>query len=192
MKPALVLLVVLVLAGCGGSSAPTTAPRAARTTPAAPTGRPTDAEIRRALALPDRVPLRQTGAAPAADIGVVRAWLDALRQGRVARAARLFGLPARFQNFMTVLLIRTPAQAMAVTDSLPCGAKMTRAGGAAGFVVYEARLTRRPGGDCGAGVGGIVRGAVLVRGGRMLEWYRLPDRPSPRRGQRVIPEGPIV
>jgi predicted small lipoprotein YifL len=47
MKPVLVLLVVLVLAGCGGSSAPTTAPRAARTTPAAPTGRPTDAEIRR-------------------------------------------------------------------------------------------------------------------------------------------------
>jgi len=122
----------------------------------------------------------------------VRAWLDALSRGRVAEAARRFAVPSRFQNFTSLALIRTAGQAVAVTASLPCGAKLIKAGGARGFVVYEARLTKRPGGACGAGVGGVVRGAVLVRDGHMREWYRLPDRSSPRRGEAVIPQGPVV
>lgn len=195
------LAVPLVLAaglvgGCGGAA--TSAPRpsadgaAPARSPATRSGSPTDAQIRAALQLPARVPLRATGAAPAGQVRVVRAWLVELSSGEVARAARRFAVPSRFQNFTSVALIRSRRQALAVSDSLPCGARMTTAGGASGFVVYEARLTERPGGACGAGVGGVVRGAVRVRGGRMQEWYRLPDRSSPRRGEAVIPQGPVI
>jgi hypothetical protein len=180
------LLVCAALAGCGGGT------DAARTStvPTTPRTAAADARVREALHLPTRVPLRADGDAPEADVAVVRGWLEELSRGEVRRAARRFGLPARFQNLASVAIIETPAQALAVTDSLPCGAHMTTAGGAGGFVVYEARLTDRPGGACGKGVGGVVRGAVLVRDGRMIEWYRLPDR---SRGQGAdVPAGPVV
>jgi hypothetical protein len=189
MRRAATLVVLAILAGCGDDKQP------ARPVPAAPAParhRPTDAQVRDALRLPARVPLRPSGPARGEDVAVVRSWLVELSRGQVKRAAQRFALPARFQNFGAVAVIRTPLQALAITASLPCGARMTAAGGANGFVVYEARLIERPGGDCGAGVGGIVRGAVRVRDGRMTEWYRLPDRSRPRAGQRVTPDGPIV
>ena len=179
MRRAAAALLVL-LAGCGGGAAATktvtqTTPRAAP--PAVPNRRgPTDDEVRRALHLPDRVPLRAQHAATAEQVRVVRGWLDALRAGDVRAAARYFSLPARFQNFSNLAIMKTPRDAVAVNASLPCGAKFLRAGAAQGFVVYEARLTNRPGGACGAGVGNVVRGAILVRGGKMIEWYRLPDQ----------------
>lgn len=193
-RAAALLMVGALIAGCGSSSSSSPVKRPRRPPPglSAPSGAPSDAEVRGALGLPDRVPLRATGPAPAKQVRVVRAWLDDLRSGDVAAAARRFALPARFQNLDAVALIRTAAQAYAITSSLPCGAQMTTAGGAGGFVVYEARLTERPGASCGAGVGGVVRGAVLVRSGRMAEWYRLPDRSQPRRGQPATPSGPII
>ena len=180
-RAAAVLLACLPLAACGGGSAQ--APPAATTTvgqapPAttpAPPGSPDD-QIRRSLLLPPRVPLRATGPASAAEVRVIRGWLDALRAGHVRAAARYFSLPARFQNLSTVAVMATFAQAVAVNRSLPCGARFLRAGDAGGFVVYEARLTNRPGGACGSGVGSIVRGAILIRDGKMIEWYRLPDK----------------
>ncbi|MFL5844991.1 MAG: hypothetical protein ACJ762_09885 [Solirubrobacteraceae bacterium] len=178
------LLVCVVLAGCGGGDDDA----AVRSTPALPQSSAADDRVREALHLPGRVPLRAVGDAPEEDVAVVRGWLDELSRGEVQKAARRFGLPARFQNIASVALIKTPEQALAVTDSLPCGARMTEAGGAAGFVIYEARLTDRPGGDCGQGVGGVVRGAVLVRDGHMIEWYRLPDV---RHGQGTD-AGPVV
>jgi hypothetical protein len=189
------LLVCVLLAGCGGGDkverAAVDPPPTVTVDPGAQAP-PTDARVREALRLPDRVPLRPHGDAPEANVAVVRTWLEELSRGDVRKAARLFSLPARFQNFTTVALIRTPAQAVAVTSSLPCGAKMTTAGGARGFVVYEAELTDRPGGACGTGVGGVVRGAVLVRDGKMIEWYRLPDRSRTRAGDEVIGDGPVV
>jgi hypothetical protein len=175
-----------LLSGCGGgddasrpAAAATQQQRAAP--PPVPNRRPpTDDEVRRGLRLPDRVPLHARGAAPRAKAAVVRAWLDLLRRGRIRAAAGLFDIPARFQNLSTVAIIATPVQALAITRSLPCGARLLRVGGGThGFVVYEARLTDRPGGACGSGAGGIVRGAILVRGGRIVEWYRLPDEESP-------------
>ena len=180
------LLIVVPLSACGGCGP------AARTGATHRRAAPNDTAVRRALHLPDRVPLRATGSAPASQVRVVRGWLDELRRGQVARAARSFAVPSRFQNFGTVALIRSATEALVVTASLPCGARMTTVGGAAGFVVYEARLTDRPGGACGAGVGAVVRGAVLVRHGRMVEWYRLPDRSQPGRGAPAIPTGPAV
>jgi hypothetical protein len=189
MRLAAVLIACALLAGCGGGGEQraTTAATTATTDAA-----PRDADVRRALRLPDRVPLRATGDAAADDVDVVRSWFEELSAGEVPRAAARFGLPARFQNFDLVVVMETPAEALLVTDSLPCGARMTKAGGADGFVIYEARLVDRPGGGCGDGVGGVVRGAILVRDGRMTEWYRLPDRSRPRAGEAVIPDGPIV
>lgn len=193
MRRAVVLLVSAVIAGCGGGDERADQPaKESATTGNQELGSPSDARVREALRLPDRVPLRADGDAPEEDVQVVRSWLEELSAGEVERAATRFAIPARFQNFSSVAVIRTRAEALAVTDSLPCGAEMTEAGGADGFVVYEARLTERPGGACGAGTGGVVRGAVLVRDGRMVEWYRLPDRSRPRSGEQVIPDGPIV
>lgn len=180
------LLVLVLLAGCGGAGDRERTPTVA---PVAPSDARDDA-VRRALRLPPRVPLRADGQAPAADVAVVRDWLDELSRGETVRAAERFGLPARFQNGTTLAVIRTRAQAVAVTEALPCGARFLRAGAANGFVVYEARLVQRPGGDCGSGVGGTVRGAVLVRDGRMIEWYRLPDTGSAPRGDQ--PSGPVI
>lgn len=186
-------VVVVALAGCGGGEgAPRTptGPAAASTAPAAPPsasryrppGPAEDEEVRRSLRIPARVPLRPFGSAPPREAAVVRRWLAAITHGRVRRAAAMFALPARFQNFGTIARLRTRAQARAITAGLPCGAVFLRAGGgghARGFVVYDARLVERPGGSCGTGVGGIVRGAVRVRGGRIAEWYRLPDLQLP-------------
>lgn len=182
------LIPLVLVAGCGAAGR---TPTGARTRPAGPSSA-SDAQIRAALHLPARVPVRPTGSAPAAQVAVVRRWLDELRAGHVLAASRRFALPSRFQNFTDLALIRTAEQAYAVTRSLPCGARMTAAGGANGFVVYEAKLTDRPGGGCGAGIGSVVRGAVLVRDGKMIEWYRLPDRSRPRHGQHAIPNGPLV
>ena len=184
------VLALVALAGCGGGgdSAPPQTSTAGQappaTTPAKPRAQrpPTDAQIRRSLLLPPRVPLRAKGPATHAEVRVVRGWLDALRAGHVRAAARYFSLPARFQNFTAIAIMKTPAQAVAVNSSLPCGAKFLRAGDAQGFTVYEARLTERPGGACGSGVGSIVRGAILIRDGKMIEWYRLPDRSVAGRG----------
>src|SRR3954452_8590850 len=170
---------LLVFAGCGGSdrTAATTTARPASPLQSVPKQRPpTDDEIRRALLLPDRVPIRATHTASPAEVRVVRGWLDALRAGHIRAAAGYFSLPARFQNFTSIAIMKTPAQALAVNQSLPCGARFLRAGTAHGFLVYEARLTERPGGGCGTGVGNVVRGAILIRDGKMIEWYRLPDK----------------
>jgi hypothetical protein len=192
MRLAAASIACILLAGCGGGEQQRRATAASTTATATTATAPSDADVRQALRLPDRVPLRATGEATAADVDVVRSWFEDLSAGEVPRAASRFGLPARFQNFDLVVVMKTPAEALLVTDSLPCGAKMTKAGGADGFVVYEARLVDRPGGGCGDGVGGVVRGAILVRDGHMTEWYRLPDRSRPRSGEAVIPDGPIV
>lgn len=178
----------VLLAGCGGGSdEPAPKPPAAQVAPASPAPRstPRDAQVREALGLPDRVPLRATGAPRFEDADVVRRWMDELRQGEIEQAAARFALPARFQNLGAVTQIHSRPQALAVTESLPCGARVTEVGGANGYVVYEADLTDRPGGDCGTGVGGRVAGAILVRDGEIVEWYRLPDRPRPEPGSVV-------
>ena len=174
------VLVVALLAGCGGSSSPSRP--AAKTTAAKPrAARPTDAQIRDGLGLPDRVPVRATGHARADDVRVLRQWLDRLRAGRVAAAASLFAVPSRFQNLSSLAIIRSRRDARLINASLPCGAKLVTAGGAGGYVVYRAQLTQRPGGACGTGAGNYARGAILVRRNHIVEWYRLPD-PDPGRG----------
>jgi hypothetical protein len=166
--PRLVLApaLALALAGCGGAGGPQEVdrPPAGEAPPANP------------LATPAGVPQRATGPADAASAQVVRRWLTALSDGDVERAARLWALPARFQNGTPVLTVDSPAERVAVNAALPCGGRVARIGGAGRFTVVAIRLTRRPGADCGAGVGGSVRATILARGGRIHALYRLYDR----------------
>jgi hypothetical protein len=133
------------------------------------------------LQLPPNVPRRATGPASAASTRVIRRWLAALDRGDVLRAAHFFALPSKFQNSGTpVLHIDTEDERIAVNLSLTCGAKAERTGGAGAYTIVLFRLTERkgPGGGCGGGVGATARGAILVHGGLIREWFRLPDDPS--------------
>ena len=176
MRRAAILMLGLLVAGCGGE-----APQG----PAPPGRSPADDRLRREFRIPQRVPLRATGPAAPADAAVVRGWMAELSDGRITEAAARFALPATFANLDSATVLRSPADALRITDSLPCGVDVTEVRASAGYVVYEARLTQRPGGDCGSGVGGRVSGAILVRDGRIHEWWRLPDPEAP-------PAGPVV
>ena len=105
-------------------------------------------------------------------------WLAALRRGDVRAASRYFALPSTFQNGTPVLTIDTDVERVAVNEALPCGAKAIRTGGAGAFTIIVFELVRRPGADCGPGTGNRARGAIRVAGGRIREWYRLPDAPG--------------
>jgi hypothetical protein len=174
----LAALLVGVGAGvCGGGS--DDPGRSARTTPRQPAepARP----ARDPLALPPQVPQAATGPADPAAVRVIRRWLATLRRGDTHAAARFFAIPSRFQNGTPVLTVRNQAERIAVNEALPCGARMAHAGGAGAYTIVVYLLVRRPGGDCGSGVGAHARGAVRVACGRITEWYRLPDTPPRRR-----------
>lgn len=168
-------LVVLSLAaatGCGGAkhrSTPTPQQVASDLAPLAP---------KDDLALPPNVPDRATGPAAAASRRVINNWLKALRRGHIKAAAHYFALPSKFQNATPVLTVSTERERIAVNMSLSCGAVATAMGGAGAFTIVKFRLTKRPGGVCGSGVGGTARGAIRVERRLIKEWYRLPDQPS--------------
>ena len=170
----------VAVAGCGGGEddgqrraapPPERAPSVPRppSTPLEPSG---------ALAIPRRVPRAATGPADPGDERVIRGWLAALRGGDVRAAARYFALPSTFQNGTPVLTIDTDVERLAVNEALPCGARAIRTGGAGEFTIIVYELVRRPGADCGPGTGNRARGAIRVAGGRIREWYRLPNTPG--------------
>jgi hypothetical protein len=179
-----VALLVSVLAfagaaGCGGGSSATRADPA-DTAPSNGTGTGTQS-VPSDLQVPKSVPQRATGPASRSSTRVIRRWLAALDRGDVERAAHYFALPSKFQNAGTpVLHIDNEDERIAVNLSLTCGARAERTGGAGAYTIVLFRLVERtgPGGGCGAGVGGTARGAILVSGGLIREWYRLPDGPS--------------
>ncbi len=182
-----------ILAGCGadaerGGGQQTRPAQAPRSTPReAPPQAPRATPSADPFDIPAHVPLRAEGPADAQQASVVRAWTRALRSGDVAGAAALWALPSRVQNGTPVVRLTSRAAVRAFNASLPCGAVLTGVGGADGFTVTTVRLTDRPGGGCGSGAGGTARTAIRVRGGRIVEWYRLPDDPA--RGRRA-PDSP--
>ena len=171
------LLSVTVLAGCGGGGHHTTS---TATTPPDP-----NADLR----IPAHVPRRAQGQADQASVRVIAAWLRVLRHGQEAKAARYWATGAKFQNYTSVLTIDTPIEKLAIQKSLPCGARIKRAGGPAPFVVLVFVLTNRPGGNCGKGVGHLARGAIRVAHGKIAEWYRLPNDPNQDQLDNVATEG---
>jgi len=110
------------------------------------------------------------------DLAVVRAWASTLQRGDVAGAARFFALPSAVSNGTRPIALRTRAQARAFNRSLPCGADVISARAARdGFFVVTFRLTERPGGDCGDGIGNTARAAFHVSDGLIDHWLRVED-----------------
>ena len=180
MRRAVVVLAVLALAGCGGGGHARTASHAKRVAPDN-----SNADLR----LPAHVPRRAHGTAGRASVRVIAHWLRKLRRGDELGAARYWATGAKFQNATPVLTIDTPIEKLAIQKSLPCGARIKRAGGPAPFVVLVFVLTERPGGDCGSGVGQTARGAIRVEHGQIVEWYRLPDDPAQNQPDAAVTEG---
>jgi hypothetical protein len=172
------LLCTLALAACGGNdskdvpSSATTTPRQERqqTGPTVPGG---------SLDLPAKVPLEAIGTGDPKAIKVIRLWSEALRRSDIDGASALWAVPSKVQNGTPVLALATAADVRLFNDSLSCGSRLVSAlGGRNGFTVAVFRLTSRPGADCGTGVGNRARTAILVHGGKIVEWYRLPDDPN--------------
>jgi hypothetical protein len=146
------------------------------------------------VALAPGVPLRDSGAARPAAIRVIRLWSDALREGDVDRAASFWAVPSKVQNGTPVITLDTAAAVRLFNDSLSCGSRLVSGLGARrGFTIAVFLLTERPGGDCGSGTGNHARTAIRVRGGKITEWYRLPDdpqAPAPSQPQPLQPADP--
>jgi len=183
----LVALTVAAAVGCGGSSKPSPSPP-----PQAVANDPGPTPPVSDLALPPGVPDESTGPAADASRRVINNWLKALRHGDVKRAAHYFALPSKFQNATPVLTVNSEQERIAVNVSLSCGAVAIEMGGAGVYTIVKFRLTKRPGGNCGTGVGGTVRGAIRVERRKIKEWYRLPDQPGGQQQAPPAPAGPAV
>jgi hypothetical protein len=183
----LAALTVAAAVGCGGASKPSPSPPP-QTVADDPGPTPPVSD----LALPPGVPDESTGPATNASRRVINNWLRALRHGDVKRAAHYFALPSKFQNATPVLTVNSEQERIAVNVSLSCGAVATDMGGAGVYTIVKFRLTKRPGGNCGTGVGGTVRGAIRVERSKIKEWYRLPDEPGGQQQAPPAPAGPVV
>jgi limonene-1,2-epoxide hydrolase len=184
-----VLVAAVAVAGCGGGSTDRPATTAKRAAPAPQGGRGLDPNI-----LPPRsVPRRPVDAPNPAAVRVIEAWSRDVRRGDFRAAARLFALPARFQNGTPVLTLRRRIDVLAVISGFTCGAVPTRFGAAGGYTLVRFRLTTRVGGDCQGAEGHTTGGAIRVVGGRIRAWYRLfdPEEIAPH-APRADPNGPEV
>jgi hypothetical protein len=187
----LALWAALVAAGCGGRGEAQRTVDRNDTTPGSPPVTTETTPARSPLDLPRNVPDRATGPADAASTRVIRRWLAALNRGDVTRAAHFFSLPSKFQNTGTpVLKVDSERERIAVNLSLTCGARAVETGGAGRYTIVTFELINRPGGDCGTGAGQNARGAILVAGGHIREWYRLPDEPGGEPASPSAPSGP--
>src|SRR3954468_9921312 len=123
-----------------------------------------------------------------AGVKVIEGWVDTLRKGDVEGAAGYFALPSVVQNGTAPVVLHTRGDAIAFNDALPCGARLLRARPAGRFIKATFRLTNRPGGGCGSGIGLLARTAFVIRDGKIVQWRRLSNPP----GQEPAPTGPVV
>lgn len=168
-----IVLWIASLSGCGTASQEPQGAREKAPAPASPS------DPLGPLALPSGVPLRPTGAAVTEQANVVRAWAAALRAGDIEGASALWAVPSKVQNGTPVLALSTRGDVRSFNAALPCGSVVTSAGAAKGdFTIATVRLTPRKGARCDAATGATARTAIRVRGGKIVEWYRLPDDPD--------------
>ena len=116
-----------------------------------------------------------TSGADQADVKVIEDWAAALAEGDVEAAADYFALPSTAENGPLLTRIETRADAIAFNRSLPCGATVISARTAGDFTTATFELTDRPGGDCGAGVGGTASTSFQIEDGKIVEWRRIDD-----------------
>jgi hypothetical protein len=115
------------------------------------------------------------GADPQA-VQVIKQWVDELRAGDVQAASDRFALPVIVANGTPPLRLTDRQEVVQFNESLPCGAKLTRAVPQGRFVVATFVLTERPGpGECGPGVGQTARTAFVIHDGRIAEWRRVAN-----------------
>ena len=113
---------------------------------------------------------------------VIEDWAAALAEGDVDAAADYFALPSTAENGPLLTKIDTRADAIAFNRSLPCGATVVSAKTAGDFTTATFELSDRPGGDCGAGVGGTASTSFQIENGKIVEWRRIDDA-APADGQ---------
>jgi hypothetical protein len=122
-----------------------------------------------------------TADADPGDLEVIEDWSNTLSEGDVKGAAGYFALPSTAQNGTVLVHMLNLGDAIAFNDSLPCGAEVTSARSEGAFTTATFRLTERPGGDCGSGVGGKASTSFQIEDGKIVEWRRIdapPSRPS--------------
>jgi hypothetical protein len=164
-----VLLLVLALAGCGGGD--DAGDRAART-PAPPRATPS--------AEPSGEPApRRDGRVTSAEEAVIRGWSDALRGGDVERAVGYWAVPSIASNGGQPYRLVSRRAVRFFNEGLTCGAKLESTARDAEYVLAVFRLTQRPGGDCGSGVGEKARTLFLLRDGKIVQWLRASDPRPP-------------
>jgi hypothetical protein len=155
----LVAGLALVPSACGsdGPTATNPPPRRSPTPPATPERKP----------------------AAANDVAVIRGWANALRSGRVERAASYFALPSLVSNGTSPIKLTSRDDARFFNRTLPCGAKLLQVEDSGAYLVARFRLTERPGpGRCAAGTGGEASTAFLIRDRRIVQWRRVVE-PAP-------------
>jgi hypothetical protein len=158
--------VSLLLAGCGGSSID---------------GRTDQGGQKHSSPTPTPSASQRAAGAPSS---VVTGWADALRGGDVNRAVSFFAVPSTVQNGGPPLRLGSSGAVRAFNLALPCGAKVLRTQRVRGYLLAEFVLTERKGsggGQCGSGLGGKAATAFLIRGGKIVQWRRIPGLPD-RRG----------
>ena len=206
VQTALLLAMLMALSGCGEKAVPERAaqePPATRPTPPQEPndrivppvdpgtpggGTGADPQDLLSLLVPKGVPTEANGEpADPQQLAVVERWLRALTQGDVGAAAETFADGAVVQNLQPPMRLPDRAAREAFNRQFPCGAEIVDSSSVKGYLVVTYRLTDRVDSRCD-GPGGKAAGTIRVEGGRMTEWYRLPDPAGPPEE----PAGPAV
>ena len=194
----------LTLASCGGDDAQkraitpstekqNTGPPPTASSPQTSTPNP-PARPKQPQPIPPPQPAKH---ASAADTRVIKAWTNELRKGHVAKAAHYFGLPALVENNTPPVRLVSHKDLLLFNASFPCGAKFHRAVKIGRYTTVVFKLTNRPGGECGQGVGHAAATAFVIRKGKIVEWHRIDERLVPPEGVvpptgNSAPEAPTV
>ena len=126
-----------------------------------------------------------TTGAPAADSGdvaVIESWAKALAAGDERAAAAYFAIPSTAENGPLLTSIDSRADAIAFNRSSPCGAEVVSARTTGELTTATFLLSDRPGGDCGPGAGATAETTFDIEDGKIVEWRRVDDAPSPLPG----------
>jgi len=189
VQTAVLAAALVALGGCGdkaGSGAAAPAPGATPPGPSLPSEPPADPSAPGprnepdpqdllSLMVPKGVPTEANGQpADPEDLAVVKRWLAALTRGNVEAAADTFADGAVVVNLQPRRRLPDRAARVAFNEQFPCGAEIVDASSVKGFLVVTYRLTDRVDSPCD-GPGGRAAGTIKVEGGKMTEWYRLPD-----------------
>lgn len=179
LRPAVVVL-ALVMAGCGGGSKDDrltlTTPKATATPSAESTATATPGGGAKKKEKEKPGPVTQD------EDRTIRGWADALRHGHVDRAVGYWEVPAVYSNGDAPVQLPTARAIREVNDGFPCGAKVVSLRRDprdqhfvdAVFVLTERRGSAKP---CD-GPGGRAETAFRIRKGKIAEWLRLPNPPE--------------